>query len=268
MLKNNIKLQFSYEVLMTLLALLSVVLVLGDMFSVIDSETTLFTFLEVFLYGVFWLDYLVRLFLSEKKKEFFRDNFFDFLAILPLSKSFYIFRLIRIIRLAKVAQLNKITKLVKVFGLIAKLNKNTNNFLRTNGFVYLLYCTILLIVSSALLMAYAEKISFSDSMWWAIVTCTTVGYGDITPVTSLGRFIAIFLMIFGIGFLGILTSTITTFVSTAAKDKRLKIKTENIETNSENTKLNNDYVELLNIVNDLDELQQSKLLAFANSLKK
>ncbi len=263
MLKNNsIKLQFSYEVLMTLLALVSVVLVFGDMFSVISSETTYYKVLELFLYGVFWLDYLVRLFLSINKKEFFRDNFFDFLAILPLSKTFSIFRLIRILRLAKVAQLGKITRLVKVFGLIAQVNKNTNNFLRTNGFVYLLYCTILLIVSSAMLMAYAEKISFSDSLWWAIVTCTTVGYGDITPVTALGRFVAIFLMIFGIGFLGILTSTITTFVSTAAKEKRLK-------NNDDTTKneLNSEYVELLNIVNDLNELEQRKLLAFAKSLK-
>ncbi len=267
MLKNNFKLQFSYEILMTLLALVSVVLVFGDMFSIINSETTLYRFSEIFLYGVFWLDYLVRLFLSNNKKEFFRDNFFDFLAILPLSKSFYIFRLIRILRLAKVAQLGKITKLVKVFGLIAKVNRNTNTFLRTNGFVYLLYCTIILIVSSAMLLAYAEKISFSDSLWWAIVTCTTVGYGDITPVTSLGRFVAIFLMIFGIGFLGILTSTITTFVSSAAKEKRLKLNSETTNTSNE-TKLNNDYIELLNIVNDLDEVQQSKLLAFAKSLKK
>ncbi len=263
MIKNNIKLQFAYEVFMTLLALVSVILVFGDMFSFLNSETSTYTTLEIFLLCVFWLDYLVRLLLSVNKKEFFRDNFFDFLAILPLSKTFSIFRLIRILRLAKLAQLGKITRLVKVFGLIITLNKNINNFLRTNGFVYLLYCTLLLIVSSALLMSYAENISLSDSLWWAIVTCTTVGYGDITPSTSLGRFVAIFLMIFGIGFLGILTSTITTFVSSVAKEKRLKNKLEHIS----ETTLNKDYVELLNLINELDETEQSKLLAFGKSLK-
>ncbi len=262
MIKNNIKLQFSYEIFMTLLALVSVVLVFADMFSIINSETPFYKSLEMFLYTVFWLDYLVRMTLSKSKKEFFRDNFFDFLAILPLSKSFSIFRLIRILRLAKVAQLGKVTKLVKVFGAIAKVNKNTNNFLRTNGFVYLLYCTLVLIVSSALLMSYAENISLSDSLWWAIVTCTTVGYGDITPTTSLGRFVAIFLMIFGIGFLGILTSTITTFVSTAAKERRRLNNENNVE-----TPLNPDYVELLNVINTLDETEQSKVLAFTKSLK-
>ncbi len=272
--QNNIKLQFYFEVFMTTLALISVILVIGDMLSIIDSQTQAFKIAEIILLSIFWLDYLIRLFISENKKEFFRDHFFDFLAILPLSNSFAIFRLIRILRLAKVAQLGKVTKLVNVFGAITKFNLNTNNFLRTNGFVYLLYSTIVLIFFSAILMAYAENISFSDALWWAIVTCTTVGYGDITPVTSLGRFVAIFLMIFGIGFLGILTSTITTFVSTVAKNKRLKLMEENnlknnIQNNTKNTSnLSEDYVELLNLVNELDETQQSKLLAFGRSLKK
>ncbi len=264
MTKDNIKLQFAYEIFMTLLALISVVLVLGDMFSLINSDTKTYNVTEAILLSIFWLDYLVRMFISKNKREFFRENFFDFLAILPLSKSFSFFRLIRILRLAKLAQIGKITKLVKIFSVIAKLNKNLNSFLGTNGFVYLLYCTLLLIVSSAMLMSYAENISFSDSLWWAIVTCTTVGYGDITPVTSLGRFVAVFLMIFGIGFLGILTSTITTFLSNLAKEKRLKTNQEQ----SSETNLNPEYVELLNLVNDLDEVQQSKLLAFAKSLKK
>ena len=53
--------------------------------------------------------------------------------------------------------------------------------------------------------------SIGDAFWWAIVTTTTVGYGDVSPVTVEGRFIAVALMAVGIGFIGVFTATITSF---------------------------------------------------------
>ena len=52
---------------------------------------------------------------------------------------------------------------------------------------------------------------FSNGIWWSFVTATTVGYGDTYPVTTPGKFLAVFLMLTGIGFVGTLTSTITSF---------------------------------------------------------
>ena len=62
-----------------------------------------------------------------------------------------------------------------------------------------------------ILIHFAEGMELSDGLWWAFVTTTTVGYGDISPSTGAGRAIAIVLMITGIGLLGTLTSTITSF---------------------------------------------------------
>ncbi len=259
MIKNNLKIQFAYEIFMTLLALISVILVFCSFSSLISLENEPYKTIEVILFAIFWADYITRLFLSEKKSEFFKENFFDFLAILPLSKTFSIFRLIRIIKLVKLAKLFKITRLDKIFDAIIKLNKNINSFLRTNGFVYLLYIVIFLIISSAFLMSYAEKISFSDALWWSIVTATTVGYGDIVPLTSFGRFIAIFLMIFGIGFLGILTSTITTFVGVLAKEKSSQL----LLNKKESTNL-----ELFKIINEFNETEKENLLSYAREIKK
>ena len=54
--------------------------------------------------------------------------------------------------------------------------------------------------------------SFGDALWWAITTVTTVGYGDMFPVTPAGRGIAAFLMLTGIALFGMLTANLTTFI--------------------------------------------------------
>ena len=53
--------------------------------------------------------------------------------------------------------------------------------------------------------------SFGDALWWATVTATTVGYGDVSPVTLEGRLIAVLLMVTGIGFIGVFTATVASF---------------------------------------------------------
>lgn len=53
--------------------------------------------------------------------------------------------------------------------------------------------------------------SFGDALWWAIVTATTVGYGDVSPVTVEGRLIAVMLMLVGIGVIGVFTATVAGF---------------------------------------------------------
>jgi voltage-gated potassium channel len=52
---------------------------------------------------------------------------------------------------------------------------------------------------------------FGDALWWAVVTATTVGYGDVSPVTLEGRLIAVVLMVMGIGVIGVFTATVASF---------------------------------------------------------
>lgn len=109
------------------------------------------------------------------------------------------------------SRLGRTTRLTRLFGMVGKGLKHARRFLHTNGFIYMVYACGTVIFVGATVYSIAEGVDFIDSLWWAFVTSTTVGYGDISPITTAGRIAAVFLMLTGIGLFGVLTSTVTTF---------------------------------------------------------
>ncbi len=103
-------------------------------------------------------------------------------------------------------------------GFLLKLYR----FLRREGFVRLLIVVLFLILFGATGASYFEKdLSPLNALWWTLVTLTTVGYGDISPMTWGGRIIGIVLMFFGIGVLGLFTATIAgVFVEKKFKEEK------------------------------------------------
>lgn len=91
----------------------------------------------------------------------------------------------------------------------------------------------------------AENVSLSESFWWAIATATTVGYGDISPHTAIGKFAAVLLMFVGIGFIGMLTSSITAYFTTADDDSKKIL--EKLD------KLENEYREIKESINKIEK---------------
>jgi voltage-gated potassium channel len=95
------------------------------------------------------------------------------------------------------------------------------------GFRYVALATILLVMVTGFAISVADREEFSSpwvGMWWAITTVTTVGYGDYSPHTALGRIIASMLMITGIGFLSLLTAAIASrFVSQDAEAEQSEV---------------------------------------------
>jgi voltage-gated potassium channel len=144
------------------------------------------------------LDYLARLRLAESRWDFVRANPIDLAAIaLP------VLRPLRLLRLVM---------------LLSALNRFAGNSLRGRVATYLVGSVTLIVFVGGLAMLDAERghggpiDSFGDSLWWAMTTITTVGYGDMYPVTSTRRLIAMALMIAGIAVLGVVTASFASWL--------------------------------------------------------
>lgn len=130
-------------------------------------------------------------------------------------RAFRLFKLLRITKLTRVTNIFRMTRLIKGFALLGKIKRRLNVFIHTNGLIYAFYVATISIILGTMGIHYFEfqelGYTYGDSLWWSFVTTSTAGYGDIIPITIPGRLIAVSLMFVGIGFVGLLTGTITTY---------------------------------------------------------
>jgi voltage-gated potassium channel len=155
------------------------------------------------IWAVFVIDYGVRLKVAGDRRHFVRSNIPDLIAILPLD----------FLRVARLARLARLTRLLRAGTVVWRVTKDVRGVLGTNGLGYVVLATAALVVCGGLTAWVVEEQlgSFGDGLWWALVTATTVGYGDISPVTPQGRAVATVLMLVGIGTLGMITGSIATY---------------------------------------------------------
>lgn len=201
-----------YEVTMTILTIMAVIIVALSYFTQQTSyEIYVFNMIDTVILVVFALDYFTRLILSRNKLQFFKNNIIDLISIIPFNYLFQTARTFRIIKLIKLTKLSKLASLLRILVLMRKFKKNMDKFLQTNNFNYVLWISIFTVIIGALGFSIIENKSFLDGLWWSFVTVTTVGYGDMSPKTGGGKVLASIIMLIGIGVIGMLTGTISTF---------------------------------------------------------
>ncbi|WP_271000505.1 potassium channel family protein [Listeria seeligeri] len=161
-----------------------------------------FTFiLNWVIWVIFTLDYVVRFYRADRKWHYVKTHPFQLIAIIPFYGGFRAARIASFVHLLSITAMGK-RYIIPIY-----------NFFRSNGLNRFLMIFILLVIIIPVPMVFIEPEinNYPDALWWAIVTATTVGYGDIIPVTPIGRILATIMMLFGIAFIGMITSTITNF---------------------------------------------------------
>lgn len=163
-----------------------------------------------FIWAVFAFEYVVRLSLTDRRWRFVRHEWPDLLIIaLPF------LRPLRIVRSARALRLLRLGRLAAV---LSEATQETRRLLVRHQLHYALLVGIVLMVGASGLVYALEEGSegsidtFGDALWWAVTTVTTVGYGDMFPVTPAGRGVAAFLMFSGIALFGLITANLATFM--------------------------------------------------------
>jgi voltage-gated potassium channel len=185
-----------------------------------EKASVALRYFEVFSVLIFSIEYLLRLWVSKKPLSYIFSFYgiIDILAILPFYMVTFLdlrflraFRILRIFRALKVIRYNKA---IERFGAAFKLVKEE--------FVLFFACALILIfISSAGIFYFEHEAqpetfkSIFHSAWWAIVTLTSVGYGDVYPITLGGRIFTFFVLMVGLGIVTVPAGLVASALSKA-----------------------------------------------------
>jgi len=183
----------------------------------VDSYAIHFIVLDVVFLVLFSIEYALRVYIEPKKRDFVFSFYglIDLIAILPSLFLVPGFRVLRILRFLRIFRIFKATRFIlAVDRLGAALREIQQELLAlvilSLMFVYLAACGIHFFERNAQPEAFG---SILDSMWWSVVTLTTIGYGDVYPTTSGGRLFTALVALVGVGLIaipsGLLASALT-----------------------------------------------------------
>jgi len=206
-----------FDVVLLILILVSVILVMLESVTSIDTHYHDFLYFGEWVITIFFtIEYILRI-ITVKKASNYIFSFYgiiDFLSTIPLYLSFILagsnaLLAVRALRLLRVFRILKITRYM---GEANKLNKALRDS-KPKILVFLFAVLILSIIAGTIMyLVEGEQsgfVSIPVSVYWCIVTLTTVGFGDIAPVTPLGQFIAAIIMIMGYGIIAVPTGIVS-----------------------------------------------------------
>lgn len=225
-----------FDIFIFTLVILSIIqVVLESHNNVYVKYQNYFKIFEIFTIVVFTIEYILKIFIAKYKYNkgnlisvfkfiFSFEGIVDFISILPFYLPLAIkidFRFLRILKVSRVTRIFKLSKYSKSFETIKKVLKNEKEVL----IITLVFSFVLILISS-ILMYYIENPAqpevfpnITATMWWGIGTLTTIGYGDIYPITVLGKILASIVAIIGIGIIAIPTGIISAGFVNEIKNK-------------------------------------------------
>ncbi|AKD04700.1 ion transporter [Pontibacter korlensis] len=217
----------AFDIVLLVLILASVAVVtLESVVSLRRDYLYIFVTLEWIFTIIFTVEYLLRIYSTSKPFKYIFSFFgvVDFLSIVPTYLSLFILGsqyllVVRVLRLIRIARIFKLTRFINEGQVLSNaLRASATKIAVFLGTVLLL----VVIIGSAIYIIEGAANGFTSipkSIYWTIVTLTTVGYGDIAPKTALGQVLASFVMIMGYGIIAVPTGIVTVEMSRSDKQQ-------------------------------------------------
>jgi len=217
---------------------IAVIILLSVLFIILESVDSIyaeykafFATAEIFVVAIFTIEYFLRIYFSEKKWRYILSpmgiidlvSFLPFYLIgfLPFLFDFNQLRVLRVLRVLRLLRLFRILKILASKRRHSETRKVLSALPWYNIEIYLFTLFSVVIISGTLIHLAEQDVpgtaftSIPQGLWWAVVTATTVGYGDMVPVTTFGRIVAAFTMISGLSLFALLITVMGKTIQTA-----------------------------------------------------
>ena len=206
-----------FDMMLLILILLSTFIIMMESVQIYDAKLhQIFVVLEIIITIIFTVEYILRVITIRNKKDYIFSFFgiIDFLAILPFYMSLFIpitkyFLILRMLRMLRVFRIFNLLDFMNDGKYIVTALKNSSRKI----YIFLMFLIIFsVIVGSMMFMVEGHREGFESipqSVYWAVVTVTTVGYGDVSPGTPLGKFLSVLLMLAGYSIIAVPTGIVT-----------------------------------------------------------
>ena len=184
------------RILILFFSVFSVIILAYSLFLPVDSQIYRLLWYFDFVLCLFFLyDFFKQLYEAKHKfKYLYTIGWLDFISSIPVISEMRLFRFLRIIR---------IFRIIKNIGSFKSIVLFVKQELRRSIFGLIIFIQVTTLFLSMLMVLYIEEEvgninTAEDTIWWAFITITTVGYGDLYPVTDVGRFLAVILIFTGV----------------------------------------------------------------------
>lgn len=230
--ENNTRAGQLFDVGIQLLILFSLIVYsVGTLPNLSPVWKSVIHWVDVFCYVIFTIEYVSRIYISNKPLKYIFSFYgiIDLLAILPflLASEFDLraIRALRVFRIISALKISRYNESLRRFAIALKIIKPelTLFFIIASIFIFISAAGIYYFENEAQPKAFA---SIFHSLWWAIITLTTVGYGDVYPITVGGRVFTFIILSIGLGIITIPTGLIASALSTA---RDIELKEETLE---------------------------------------
>ena len=223
-----------FDVTLLILILLSIIFVMLESVRGLPQAMYRFLYYAEWVVTIFFtFEYIARI-VSIKRPKIYIFSFYgiiDLLSTLPLYLSFFIagtsaLLTVRALRLLRVFRILKISRYIGESNRLVRAIKDSGAKILVFLFAVLVLC---IIMGTVMYLIEGEESGFKSipiSVYWCIVTMTTVGYGDIAPTTPLGQLIAAMIMIVGYGIIAVPTGIVSAEYASNRRSKKIHLNTQ------------------------------------------